>query len=140
VGEQVENHGHHTTFQRGRMYTQRGGIYTLYRGPVLRTYVGHGENDGPLGYPRSNQRTIADGAGVSAVFARGRIFWSQATGSTMFHNGPILSRYLKEGSAGGRLGFPAGPVRPTKTGKMARFQHGTISWDASSHRTRVRYS
>ena len=140
VGEQAENHGRHTTFQKGRMYTQRGGIYKLYHGPVLRAYVRHGEVDGALGYPRSNQRTIADGAGLSAVFARGRVFWSQATGSTVLQDGAILRRYLDEGSAGGRLGFPTGPVRPTKTGNMARFQHGTISWDASSHRTRVRYS
>ncbi|HEU0128564.1 MAG TPA: N-acetylmuramoyl-L-alanine amidase [Pseudonocardiaceae bacterium] len=140
VGEQVENHGHHTTFQKGRMYTQRGGLYKLYRGPVLHAYIRHGENDGALGYPRSNQRTIAHGAGLSAVFARGRIFWSQATDSTLLHNGPILSRYLDAGSAGGRLGFPVSPARSTKTGTIARFQHGTISYDASSHRTKVRYS
>jgi uncharacterized protein with LGFP repeats len=54
--------------------------------------------------------------------------------------GAILKRYLATGSAAGPLGFPTVPVHNTKIGSMARFQHGTIAWDASRHRIVVNHS
>lgn len=140
VGEQWENGGHHTTFQTGRMYVSDAGLHTLYRSPILHKYRRAGETDGILGYPHSNLRSIVNGTGLSAEFDGGRIFSSKATGSTTLVRSAILKRYLAEGSADGRLGFPTVPVHSTDTGAMARFEHGIIRWDTEAHETVVQYS
>jgi uncharacterized protein with LGFP repeats len=141
IGEQGENHGHHTAFQTGRMYdSKKGGLHTLYRSPVLKKYLQLGETNSRLGYPASNLHSIVGGTGSSATFLGGRIFSSPPAGSTVLIRGAILKRYLATGSAAGPLGFPTVPVHNTKIGSMARFQHGTIAWDASRHRIVVNHS
>jgi uncharacterized protein with LGFP repeats len=141
VGEQRENGGHHTTFQTGRMYSsRRGGVHTLYKGAVLAKYLHIGETDSDLGYPASNLHSIVSGKGSSATFLGGRIFASRASGTTVLVRSAILKRYVALGSAAGRLGFPTVPVHTTKTGSLARFQHGTIAWDPKRHRTVVTYT
>ncbi len=141
IGELGENHGHHTAFQTGRMYDSRkGGLHTLYRSPVLKKYLQSGETNSRLGYPASNLHSIANGTGSSATFVGGRIFSSPPVGSTVLIRSAILKRYLVEGAAAGPLGFPTVPVHDTKSGSLARFQHGTIAWDASRHETVVNLS
>lgn len=141
IGEQGENHGHHTAFQTGRMYNSRnGGLHTLYRSPVLKKYLHVGETNSGLGYPASNLHSVANGTGSSATFVRGRIFFSRATGAKVLVRSAILKRYLDVGAAAGRLGFPTVPVHATKSGSLARFQHGTIAWDSGRHKTVVTYS
>ena len=140
IGEQGENGGRHTTFQTGRMYSSGAELHTLYRGPILGKYRKVGETDGTLGYPRSNVRPTVGHTGLSADFDGGRIYNSAATGSVVLVHSAILKRYRAEGSAAGRLGFPIGPVHSTKTGSLARFQHGTISRDTGARKTVVSYS
>jgi uncharacterized protein with LGFP repeats len=141
IGEQGENHGRHTAFQTGRMYDSRnGGLHALYRSPVLKKYLRLGETGSGLGYPASNLHSIVNGTGSSATFLRGRIYSSPATGSTVLVRSAILKRYLDLGSAAGRLGFPTVPVHSIKNGSLARFQHGTITWVQSRHKTVVSYS
>ncbi len=139
IGDQIENGGHHTAFENGRMYSSAGEVHSLYRGPILHRYLRAGETDGALGYPVSNSRSIVYHTGLSAQFEGGRIFYSGATGSTTLVRSPILKRYLEKGSAAGPLGFPLDRVQATKRGTLARFQHGTISYDAASHKTVVTY-
>ncbi len=140
LGEQGENGGRHTSFANGRMYSSDAGLNTLYRSPILTKYLSVGETDGKLGYPHSNLRSIVDHTGLSAEFDGGRIFWSKPTGATTLVRSAILKRYIATGSAAGPLGFPTVPVHPTETGALARFQHGTIAWDAGRHTTVVSYS
>lgn len=140
IGEQVENGGHHTRFKYGRMYSSSAGLNVLYRSPILAKYRRAGETGGKLGYPASNLRSIVDHTGLSAEFEGGRIFWSRRSGSTVLLRSAILKRYLAEGSAAGRLGFPTVPVHPITTGALARFQHGTIAWDTARHKTLVSFS
>lgn len=140
LGEQGENGGRHTSFANGRMYSSDAGINALYRSPILTKYLSLGETDGNLGYPHSNLRSIVNHTGLSAEFDGGRIFWSKPTGATTLLRSAILKRYIAEGSAAGPLGFPTVPVHPIETGALARFQHGTIAWDAESHKTVVSYS
>lgn len=137
IGEQVENGGHHTRFENGRLYISKAGLNALYRSPILAKYLSAGETDGKLGYPHSNLRSIVDHTGLSAEFDGGRIFWSKRTDSTVLVRSAILKRYLAEGSAAGPLGFPTVPVHPIETGALARFQHGTIAWDSGRHKTVV---
>jgi uncharacterized protein with LGFP repeats len=141
IGEQGENHGHHTTFQTGRMYDSRkGGLHTLYRSSVLKKYLRIGETDSGLGYPVSHLHSVGNGTGSSASFLRGRIFSSPATGATVLVRSAVLKRYLDLHAAGGRLGFPTVPVHSTKSGSLARFQHGSIAWVSARHKTVVTYS
>ncbi len=140
IGEQGENGGRHTTFQTGRIYSSDADLHTFYRSPILAKYLRVGETDGRLGYPRSNLRSIVNHTGMSAEFDGGRIFHSQATGRVVLVRSAILKRYLAEGSALGPLGFPTRSVHSTKKGSLARFQHGSITWDSGLHKTLVQYS
>ncbi len=137
VGEQVENGGHHTTFVHGRMYASPSGMHMLYAGHILARYLSTGETDGDFGYPRSNVHRLADGAGSWAEFDGGRIYWSPQTGSHALHRSNVLKKYISVGGAVGGLGFPVSPVRDTAKGARASFEHGWISYDASTHRTKV---
>ncbi|MGI8434536.1 MAG: N-acetylmuramoyl-L-alanine amidase [Nocardioidaceae bacterium] len=137
VGEQVENGGHHTAFVNGRMYASPAGIHTLYAGHILARYLSTGETDGDFGYPRTNVHRIGDGLGYWAEFDGGRIYWSSPTGSHALHRSNVLKKYISVGGAVGALGFPLSPVLDTAKGARAKFEHGSIIYDASSHRTKV---
>jgi uncharacterized protein with LGFP repeats len=54
--------------------------------------------------------------------------------------GAILARYLRTGGAGGGLGLPTSSEYVVSDGRRQNFQHGTITWIASSGRTYVTYS
>ncbi|MBA3308922.1 MAG: N-acetylmuramoyl-L-alanine amidase [Nocardioidaceae bacterium] len=136
IGEQGENRGHHTTFERGRMYGSAAGLFTLYRGPILRKYVRSRETNN-LGYPITTTRPVATGR-VSA-FKRGRIYRSNATGVALLDRHPILRKYRALDGAAGRLGFPMRDAVKTRAGSKVNFQHGTIRWDSTAKRLTVEY-
>lgn len=137
VGEQVENGGHHTTFVNGRVYASPPGVHTLYAGHILARYLNTGETNGDFGYPRSNGHRVGDRLGYFAAFDGGRIYWSAATGSHALHRSNILKKYISVGGAAGELGFPLSPVIDTAKGARANFEHGSIIYDAQTHRTKV---
>ncbi len=137
VGEEGENGGRHTIFRGGRMYDSASGLFTFDRGPVLHRYVRSGETGGGLGYPASGVRSVSTTGGLSATFAGGRIYWSDATGSRLLRRGAILKHYLQHGAAAGELGFPVTEVYATSGGTRARFESGVITYDATTRQTTV---
>jgi hypothetical protein len=136
VGEREEHGGHHTTFAYGRMYFSHHATVTLYPGPILHAYRVSGETGGQLGYPATHVRSSAK-HGLSAEFTTGRIYWSRPAGGHVMRRGAILRRYLQTGGSTGVLGFPVSSIHAMRGGTRDRFQHGTISYDFSSHKTKV---
>jgi len=140
IGEQGKDGGHVTAFADGRMYASAKGVFPFYRGPILSRYKRSGEVEGRLGYPLSGMFPAGNRTGNVAQFRGGRIYWSPATRSQLLVRSPVLKRYLSEEGPKGLLGFPTTGVVRTSTGQRAGFQHGTITFDESTRRTRVRLS
>jgi uncharacterized protein with LGFP repeats len=137
VGEVAANGGRHTTFRRGRTYFKDGVLRTLRTGPFLTAYLDGGETNGVLGYPRSHVQT--PGHGMAAEFEGGNLYWSPKTDSRILVRGPVLRRYRHLDEAKGPLGFPETRIRMKKSGSKARFQHGTITFHASTRQTTVSF-
>jgi uncharacterized protein with LGFP repeats len=140
IGEVGRSGGHRTVFQHGRVYLSEQGLHTLYAGAILHQYVASGEIAGPLGYPRTNARTVGDGPGKAVFFDGGRAYWSKRTGARIVRAGPILQKYIALKGPLGALGFPRTPVLERKTFAVARFQHGSIRYDRSSDTVTVEYT
>lgn len=76
-------------------------------------------------FGRAKGPVRAVGVGAFRIFAKGRIYWSPATGAVPLR-GKILRTYLRRGGPTGALGFPVTPIRRVGTIKVAQFEHGSI--------------
>ena len=123
-------------YQKGRFYW-RSGYPTFYVfGGILTKYIALGTVTGP-GFPVTDE--IATPGGRVSKFQHGHIYWSSAT-SAHFVLGGILSRYLSLGGTGGRLGFPVTDEYSITGGRRSTFQHGYITWNATTGATTVVYT
>jgi uncharacterized protein with LGFP repeats len=108
------------------------------RGAVHREYLGVGGARGRLGLPVSDavKRTrvyAADGCSSCRrlVLEGGRIYFKAGLGAHALW-GQVLSAYLSNGGAGGRLGYPRTRVRASGGVQRASFEHGTIACSGGS--------
>lgn len=138
IGEQAEAGGRRTLFQGGRMYRWNGEVRTFPNSPLLFRYVRSGQGTGRLGYPVSGVRSPRHG--LAADFADGSIFWAERPGSRLLKASAVLKKYRAVDAAEGRLGFPTSGVRDTRYGARATFQHGAITYNASTRRATVTYT
>jgi hypothetical protein len=98
--------------------------------PITARYTAIGENGSVLGATINAE--VAVRGGRAQRYQSGRISWSQRTGARETV-GAIAARYVALGAEGGWLGFPtASPVAVPGGGAASRFQHGRISWSAST--------
>jgi hypothetical protein len=67
------------------------------------------------------------------TFFTSSIYWSAGTGAHIV-TGEIRAAWLARGGPSGALGYPVADEQPAPggTGRLCRFQHGTISWSAAS--------
>ena len=119
---------------------QRGdGRYQSDQAPPQRSEWSQGPSDiegkakqlgiGILGAPQAALRTTSDGSGRYRDYQNGAIYWSPTTGAHAVV-GEIQDRWRNEGGLKGDLGYPVSDEMPTRdgTGRMTRFQGGTIVW------------
>lgn len=122
----IRDGGVYQTYQGGTMYwTPSTGAHTV-SGSFLRLYANHGWENGPLGYPTTQEIPTRDG--VFQRFQGGVAYWSPATGETwVLARG--LPRYAAAGYENGPLGFPASlPVQEADGGGWQVFQGGWTAW------------
>lgn len=134
--EKAVTGGTSTVFQGGHIYRSASAGARIVRGPILDTYLALGASAGVLGMP-----TIDEGAaGVTGsryqAFARGRIYWSTATGARAVY-GAILRKYAAIGGSLSYLGLPTTSEYGVTGGRRNRFVGGNITWYASSGRVVV---
>jgi uncharacterized protein with LGFP repeats len=81
-----------------------------------------------LGFPVSDELTVAGGRGRTSNFERGVISWTPNTGAHEVH-GLILQRWLQLGREDG-LGFPLTDelTTPDTRGRYNHFENGSIYW------------
>jgi uncharacterized protein with LGFP repeats len=96
-------------------------------GEILAKYAAAKYEQGLLGFPVSNGRTLSDG--VSQSFERGQVHWSEATGAHITAGG-VQSYWSRSGWEKGSLGYPAGDELKVHGGASQSFQGGTVFWNS----------
>lgn len=114
-------------FGGGVIYSSTEGTFAV-SGDIRTKYLASKAISGQLGWPRSiaKQYDGANGPGLVQRFVGGAIY-SSASG-TFTVGGKIRSKYAQTGSVTGPLGWPVGSEKATSSGRMQKFQHGTITW------------
>jgi hypothetical protein len=95
-------------------------------------YKKHREFEHSLGVPVGEMTVNTDRRGVYRKYDNGYIYWSPETGAHVLFEGPILTKWQKQGSEAGDLGYPTTDEMTTLDGKgiLCSFQGGFIFWTA----------
>jgi SpoIID/LytB domain protein len=107
------------------MFGLRSSWFGFDRTTILKHWARLGGARSVVGAVRGVE--TPSGRGSEQVFAKGRIYWSSATGAHELH-GPVLAAYRGIRSTRSRLGFPTTDVAPELRGVRVRFQRGNIWW------------
>ena len=101
------------------------GAQAVY-GRVANRYRDSGAESGPLGYPRSDHRSVGDRSGQVVRFERGTIY-RRFGGPTSIVLTRTDRRYRKLGGPRGPLGYPTSDTqRAEGSGTVTEFEHGAI--------------
>ncbi|RFU21757.1 N-acetylmuramoyl-L-alanine amidase [Geodermatophilus marinus] len=131
--------GQQVRFRSGAgIYQTTGASHAfLVRGGVGDLWTALGGPSG-LGLPVTDETAFQNRAGVYQVFARGKVMWSATTGAHPVY-GAIGAAYDKAGAEWSRLGLPTRGEYAVAGGTRADFQHGTITWNATTGAVTIRY-
>ena len=120
-------------FQHGVIYwTPETGAHEVH-GAVLERWAEMGREQGPLGYPMSDETPAPDGRGRFNHFQHGSIFWMPETGAVAVL-GAIRDAWTQLGRELGCLGYPIAQEQTTPGGAgcFSQFQNGSIYWTAET--------
>ena len=92
-------------------------------------WPGVSEN-GPLGYPTTDEQVGLFGDGHYQLFQGGAIYWSPATGAHVVI-GAIRDRWTALGAENGPLGYPVADQRAVPGGASQQFEHGTLTYNVA---------
>jgi LGFP repeat/Abnormal spindle-like microcephaly-assoc'd, ASPM-SPD-2-Hydin len=103
-------------------------------GAIRNAWEASGWEQGPLGYPVTNETATPDGVGRYNYFsAGGSVYWSPATGAHEVH-GAILQRWAELGWELGPLGYPVSDEYDVPGGRRSDFSAGSLTWYAATGR------
>lgn len=130
-----DGRGRYTHFQNGSIYfTPKTGAHSI-RGEIREAWKAGGWENGPLGYPTSEEAAIEGTDGIRQDFEHGTMYWSPRTGAHWV-TGAIRARYDEIGGPGGAAGFPTSDENGIRGGAYNAFEHGNLYW---SGRTGARF-
>ena len=131
----------------GEVPIRNGGVYQNYQGgailwsPTTGAHISAGAirdkwaktgfENGPLGYPTSDQIAIRDG-GLYQNYQGGAIIWTPSTGAHV-SSGPTRAAWQRQGFENGSLGYPSTDNYSTPGGSLTQdYQGGSITWNQSA--------
>jgi len=123
-------------FTGGLVYRSAATGVRALGGPVLDRYARTGWENGFLGYPTTSVTPLR--GGEFAAFQGGSVYSNPATGPQVVR-GALRDAWGRLGWEGGRLGYPRDEQRPVTGGLRQDFTGGTLTWNATTGRTRVTY-
>jgi uncharacterized protein with LGFP repeats len=130
TNEVPTNGGARHGFQNGAIYWSPSTGGHWIRGSVLQSFLGAGAENGPLGYPTSNE--LAAGAGGAwQQFQKGLTYWSPSSGAHWIRGG-VLQAYKAARAENGPLGYPVGDELLAAGGAWQEFQKGRVYWSPST--------
>jgi uncharacterized protein with LGFP repeats len=107
-------------------------------GQIRARWAATGWERGALGYPTADERPTADGRGRYSTFQQGAVLWTASGGPHAVY-GSIYQRYVAMGGVQSRLGYPTTDEHAVPGGRASDFQHGTLTWNASTGAITVTY-
>ena len=128
----LANGGMYQKFQGGSIHwsPKSGAFFTKNGSPIQRAWGNQKYENGALGYPTSNERTLK--GGTSQSFQGGQVHWSSKTGAHIT-KGAIQRTWGNSGWENGKLGYPTSDERGLKNGgAYQKFQGGSIHWSSKS--------
>jgi len=132
--EQAVAGGRASTFTGATIYWSPGTGAHEVHGLIRAHYQGLGGPGSLAGLPTTDEQTVAGGR--ASTFTGATNYWSPGTGAHEVH-GAIRSAYLTYGGPGSPLALPTSDEQPTPGGRQNTYQHGTITWNATTGATTV---
>lgn len=105
----------------------------IVKGAILGTWGRFAREWGIFGYPTTDELPTPDGIGRFSHFAgaNGSIYWTPSTGAHETH-GAIKWRWASLGWELSYLGYPVSDEYSIPGGRRSDFQHGYITWNATT--------
>jgi GH25 family lysozyme M1 (1,4-beta-N-acetylmuramidase) len=127
--------GCYQMFQGGALnWSPATGAFPTYYDAIRGAWQQSGFENGPLGYPTSDEVCGLVNGGCYQAFQGGAVNWSASTGAQLSLFGPIRSAWGASGFENGPLGYPTtGKVCGLANGGCYQmFQGGAINWSQAS--------
>jgi GH25 family lysozyme M1 (1,4-beta-N-acetylmuramidase) len=120
----------------GSIYWTPGtGAWSVH-GAIRAKWASLGWETSFLGYPVTDETGTPDGIGRFNHFAKsGSVYWTPSTGAWSVH-GAIRATWASLGWERSCLGYPVSDEFAISGGRQSNFQHGFITWNASTGATR----
>ena len=119
--------GAYNHFQSGSIYWSSATGAHEVRGGIRNKWAALGWENGPLGFPTTDERRTPSKPGAYNHFQSGSIYWSSATGAHEVRGG-IRNKWAELGWENGSLGFPVSDEYAIPGGRRSDFQGGHITW------------
>ena len=128
----LKNSGVYQMYEGGAIIWSPNTGAHVSTGGIRNVWASSGFENGPLGYPTSNEITGLKNGGVYQMYEGGAIVWSPSTGGFISMGG-IRTTWASTGYEGGRLGYPTTNEYSTGGGSVAQnYQGGTIKWSPTT--------
>lgn len=95
-------------------------------GLIRDRWAQQGWERGPLGYPKSDETTLADGQGRYSLFQHGAIYWHPSDNKTYIVSGDFYNQWKDQGADKGALKRPISDVICTALSCLQKFAGGTL--------------
>jgi len=135
--EQAVTGGRASTFTGAAIYWSPGTGAHEVHGLIRAHYQALSGPASFAGLPTSDETAVVGGR--ASTFTGAAIYWSSGTGAHEVH-GAIRSAYLSYGGPGSPLALPTSDEQPVTGGRQNTFQHGSITWNATTGTTTVHQS
>jgi uncharacterized protein with LGFP repeats len=117
-------------------WSPESGAHVVYGG-IRAKWEALGWENGPAGYPVTDESGTPDGRGRFNHFTKGgSIYWSPESGAHVVY-GAIRARWESIGWERSNLGYPTSDEFDVPNGRRVNFQNGYITWDHSTFRVLV---
>jgi hypothetical protein len=124
--------GRYRDYQGGSIYwSRRTGAHVIF-GAIRAEWLAVG-GAAVVGYPSTDERTVATVGRYNEFYGGASIFWSPRTGAHEVY-GAIREHWYKIGAVYGVTGFPVSDELPTgvRNGRRSEFEHASIYWSPAS--------
>ena len=131
----IGSNGAYQIYEGGKIYWNKNlGAYAIRNGDINSYYGSTGYQNGYLGFPTSDEITIA-GKGAYQRFQYGQLYWTSSTKAWAIKYGAMFNRFAQLGYQNSYLGFPTSGEQSTGQGVYQSFQGGRLYWRSDSRAT-----
>ncbi|MDP5227256.1 MULTISPECIES: GH25 family lysozyme [Arthrobacter] len=127
--------GCYQIYANGTIHWQASAGAHATKDPIRATWAAQSYENGPLGYPSTDQACGLVNGGCYQIFQGGSVHWSAATGANLTAWGAIRNAWGVQGYENGSLGYPTSngeTCGQPNGGCYQLFQGGAINYTAST--------